>query len=206
MFNPEIGEYELRLAPPATTPQQTNNALSDSSVVDDIRAARIFHQILTKELSPGIGTPEDLITAVTRAGITLPLLPDRPSLTESPTVQLIEEFYDRLVKRVRGRTLVKEMKGLRSEVRKELPRHAIDMHPTLLEEPQHSTLPSPRKRRLGHLGEQNLGPEDAEIAAPAAEKTIEHSLALLFLRLGPPPEPTELDYSPAGHGGGGAQQ
>lgn len=70
-------------------------------------------------------------------------------------------------------------------------------------------LPIPRRipeqlRTL--LYEQPLGPEDAEAAAPAAEQTIEHALARLFLRLGPPPEPTELDYSPAGSGGGGAQQ
>ncbi|MDQ0601940.1 putative nucleotidyltransferase [Streptomyces canus] len=45
-----------------------------------------------------------------------------------------------------------------------------------------------------------------ELEVDAAEQSIERSLAALFLRLGPPPEPTELDYSPAGSGDGGAHQ
>ncbi|WP_329276977.1 hypothetical protein [Streptomyces sp. NBC_01451] len=56
------------------------------------------------------------------------------------------------------------------------------------------------------LRSQPLGHEELEVVAPAAEETIEHTLARLFLLLGPPPEPTELDYTPAGSGGGGAQQ
>lgn len=47
---------------------------------------------------------------------------------------------------------------------------------------------------------------DREAVAPLAEETIEHTLARLFLRLGPPPEPTENHFVPAGNGGGGAQQ
>ncbi|WP_460111572.1 hypothetical protein [Streptomyces sp. YKOK-J1] len=54
--------------------------------------------------------------------------------------------------------------------------------------------------------QQPLDPAATEVAAPAAAESIEHSLASLFLRLGPPPDPTELDYSPAGRGDGGAQQ
>ncbi|WP_329128424.1 hypothetical protein OG727_24200 [Streptomyces caniferus] len=49
-------------------------------------------------------------------------------------------------------------------------------------------------------------PEDVKSAALAAEETVEHTLARLFLRLGPPPESTDVDYIPAGRGGGGAQQ
>ncbi|WP_327674762.1 hypothetical protein [Kitasatospora sp. NBC_00458] len=40
----------------------------------------------------------------------------------------------------------------------------------------------------------------------AAEETLDHTLARLFVRLGPPPEPTGNDYLPAGAGGGGAHQ
>ena len=53
---------------------------------------------------------------------------------------------------------------------------------------------------------QPLGPEEIEDVAPAAEATIDHTLARLFLRLGPPPEASARDYTPAGTGGGGAQQ
>ncbi|MEV7793387.1 hypothetical protein AB0O68_15550 [Streptomyces sp. NPDC087512] len=60
--------------------------------------------------------------------------------------------------------------------------------------------------RLSGLPQRPLEPEDAAAAAPAAEETLESALARLFLRLGPPPEPTELDYTPVGRGGGGAQQ
>lgn len=56
------------------------------------------------------------------------------------------------------------------------------------------------------LRPQPLGPEEAEAVAPAAKETLEDSLARLFIRLGPPPEPTNLDYTPAGRGGGGATQ
>ncbi|MGX1975856.1 hypothetical protein [Streptomyces kronopolitis] len=49
-------------------------------------------------------------------------------------------------------------------------------------------------------------PEDVKAAALAAEETVEHTLARLLLRLGPPPESTDVDYIPAGRGGGGAQQ
>ncbi|MEU0656077.1 hypothetical protein ABZ485_28065 [Streptomyces albogriseolus] len=56
------------------------------------------------------------------------------------------------------------------------------------------------------LRPQPLGPEDAEAVAPAAKATLDDSLARLFIRLGPPPEPTHLDYTPAGRGGGGATQ
>lgn len=49
-------------------------------------------------------------------------------------------------------------------------------------------------------------PEEAACVAPAAEGSIDHALAKLFLQLGPPPEPTENDYAPASNGDGGAQQ
>lgn len=45
---------------------------------------------------------------------------------------------------------------------------------------------------------------DAEDIAPAIA-TLNHALAGLFLRLGPPPDPTEQDFAPVGSGDGGAQ-
>lgn len=53
---------------------------------------------------------------------------------------------------------------------------------------------------------QPFGKEELDAVAPVAEETIEHTLARMFVRLGPPSEPTELNYTPAGSGGGGAQQ
>lgn len=47
--------------------------------------------------------------------------------------------------------------------------------------------------------------ELAEVAV-SSEGSIDHALAMMFIRLGPPPEPTEVDYVPASSGGGGAQQ
>lgn len=48
----------------------------------------------------------------------------------------------------------------------------------------------------------------AELAAVAstAASSIDHALALLFIRLGPPPEETPINFAPASTGGGGAQQ
>ncbi|MER8028559.1 hypothetical protein ABTZ78_06245 [Streptomyces bauhiniae] len=54
--------------------------------------------------------------------------------------------------------------------------------------------------------DQPYASADVKEAAIAAEETIEHALARLFLRLGPPPESTDVDFMPAGRGGGGAQQ
>ncbi|MGW9029138.1 hypothetical protein ACWGQ5_34415 [Streptomyces sp. NPDC055722] len=64
----------------------------------------------------------------------------------------------------------------------------------------------PPSQDPAHLFDQPLGREEIEAVAPIAEETIEHTLARMFMRLGPPPEPTELDYTPSGSGGGGAQQ
>jgi hypothetical protein len=58
----------------------------------------------------------------------------------------------------------------------------------------------------GHRLTQPLNASEAAAVAGIAEETIEHTLARLFLRLGPPPETAEIDYTPAGRGGGGAQQ
>ncbi|MFE6223046.1 hypothetical protein [Streptomyces sp. NPDC057854] len=48
--------------------------------------------------------------------------------------------------------------------------------------------------------------EELAKVADSSEGTIDHALAMMFIRLGPPPEPTEVDYAPASSGGGGAQQ
>ncbi|MFD9503915.1 hypothetical protein [Streptomyces sp. NPDC060035] len=42
----------------------------------------------------------------------------------------------------------------------------------------------------------------ADVAAPAAD-ALNHALARLFLRLGPPPTPSDNDYVPVGGGGDG---
>lgn len=47
--------------------------------------------------------------------------------------------------------------------------------------------------------------ESAEVAR-TSETTLDYALACLFLRLGPPPEPTALDYAPVSSGDGGAKQ
>lgn len=61
-----------------------------------------------------------------------------------------------------------------------------------------------RAERIGHFDEFGRPLADEEPEAAVAGQTIEHSLAALFLRLGPPPEPTGIEYMPAGSGGGGA--
>ncbi|QOV38781.1 hypothetical protein IM697_10605 [Streptomyces ferrugineus] len=53
---------------------------------------------------------------------------------------------------------------------------------------------------------RHLDAEEIRTAAAKAEETIEHTLARLFLRLGPPPESTGLNFSPVESGGGGARQ
>jgi hypothetical protein len=68
-------------------------------------------------------------------------------------------------------------------------------------------------QRLGHTedsrDQEQSGPlstEEAQLVAGAAANTINHTLARLFLRLGPPPEGASGDVMPVSSGGGGAQQ
>ncbi|MDV9188467.1 hypothetical protein R6L23_09610 [Streptomyces sp. SR27] len=65
-----------------------------------------------------------------------------------------------------------------------------------------------RGRQRSPLDEapSQLSSEERSEVASASGASIDHALAMLFIRLGPPPEETELDYAPASSGGGGAQQ
>ncbi|KOU31092.1 hypothetical protein ADK52_03660 [Streptomyces sp. WM6372] len=65
--------------------------------------------------------------------------------------------------------------------------------------PRRSGLPS---RGFVHVESDGYDADDVE---PAAD-TLNHTLARLFLRLGPPPAPTEHDYAPVGGGGDGGAQ
>ncbi|MGP3990804.1 hypothetical protein [Streptomyces sp. 3N207] len=48
--------------------------------------------------------------------------------------------------------------------------------------------------------------EEAAAVGSEAGTSLEYALARLFLRLGPPPEPTAVEYAPASSGGGGTPQ
>ncbi|MEU6071247.1 hypothetical protein ABZ864_44125 [Streptomyces sp. NPDC047082] len=52
----------------------------------------------------------------------------------------------------------------------------------------------------------DLSPAEAEMVVAASAAAINHTLARLFLRLGPPPEGADGDITPVSSGGGGAQQ
>lgn len=54
--------------------------------------------------------------------------------------------------------------------------------------------------------EEPLTGAEAAAVAIASGETLDHALARLFLRLGPPPEPTEADCEPASSGDGGAKR
>lgn len=53
---------------------------------------------------------------------------------------------------------------------------------------------------------EDLSAEDSAAVASTSEQTLDHAMAMLFIKLGPPPEPTENKYAPASNGGGGAEQ
>ncbi|WP_143672367.1 hypothetical protein [Streptomyces sp. OK228] len=53
---------------------------------------------------------------------------------------------------------------------------------------------------------EDLTLDERRLLAAQTASTISHTLALLFLRLGPPPEGASGDASPVTSGGGGAQQ
>jgi len=50
---------------------------------------------------------------------------------------------------------------------------------------------------------RHLDREEKTALAPVAGQTVDHTLAWLFIRLGPPPEPTEMEHEPVGSSGGG---
>ncbi len=54
--------------------------------------------------------------------------------------------------------------------------------------------------------EEPMTPSEAASVAPLSARSLDRALAELFIRLGPPPEPSATDYAPASNGGGGAQQ
>jgi hypothetical protein len=58
--------------------------------------------------------------------------------------------------------------------------------------------------RLGPL--EDLSLDERRRLAAATASTINHTLARLFLRLGPPPAGTSEEFNPVTSGGGGAQQ
>lgn len=51
-----------------------------------------------------------------------------------------------------------------------------------------------------------LTDEEASTVSATSAQSLDHALAMLFIRLGPPPEPSAIDYAPASKGGGGIQQ
>ncbi|WP_372351107.1 hypothetical protein [Streptomyces sp. KL116D] len=59
-------------------------------------------------------------------------------------------------------------------------------------------------READHL--PGLSRTESAEAAPPSAATLDHALARLFLRLGPPPEPTQTDHTPSYSGGGGAHE
>ncbi|MGT2532775.1 DUF6232 family protein [Streptomyces nojiriensis] len=56
------------------------------------------------------------------------------------------------------------------------------------------------------FGEEPLGRRDAEAVASSAGQSLDRTMAWMFVRLGPPPEPTATSYTSVADGGGGAQR
>ncbi|PBC93994.1 hypothetical protein BX281_1867 [Streptomyces sp. Ag82_O1-15] len=50
----------------------------------------------------------------------------------------------------------------------------------------------------------HLSTEDEQLVAERTADAINHTLARLFLRLGPPPESTNGDFAPVSSSGGGS--
>ncbi|MEU8709169.1 hypothetical protein [Streptomyces sp. NPDC048565] len=63
-----------------------------------------------------------------------------------------------------------------------------------------------RTELLKAIAHGPLSYNDASAAAPGSAQSLDHALAMLFIRLGPPPTPSETDNAPASNGDGGARQ
>lgn len=63
-----------------------------------------------------------------------------------------------------------------------------------------------RSELLKAIAHESLSNDEASAAAPYSAQSIDQALAMLFIRLGPPPKPSETGYAPASNGDGGARQ
>ncbi|MEU5243662.1 hypothetical protein AB0G81_06015 [Streptomyces asoensis] len=183
----QSGQFVIRISSSEFSFPTLHQALSETPLGQDITAARRIHRFITRsDPSPTIG---DLWSALFSEGLTerIPLSPD---LTDPALITVA--IFQHLEMRI------EDDPKLQAEVQQ---MHA-DVVAALRPDIARAASSTSRRR----LKDQPLGPEEVEDVAPAAEETIDHTLARLFLRLGPPPEASELDYTPAGRGGGGAHQ
>ncbi|WP_159038826.1 hypothetical protein [Streptomyces sp. NRRL B-1140] len=179
--------YSIRFTSADMPFSMVHQALSDTPLRQDLEAARRIYRFITRnDPKPTLG---DLWSALVSEGLTerVPLGPD---LTDPALVTLA--VFRHLEERVHDDVV------LLNEVQ--------EMQGAVVSALRHDLIAATSSRAKPQLGGQPLGREEIEDVAPAAEETIDHTLARLFLRLGPPPESTTLDYTPAGRGGGGAQQ
>ncbi|MET9141997.1 hypothetical protein [Streptomyces parvulus] len=184
-------QFTIRIAPTDPAFTALHQALSETPLRQDIEAVARIHRFITR--SKPAPTMGDLWSALFSEGLTerIPLSPDltNPALI---TVAIFQHLEMRVADEEPLGSEIRTMQGEVAEALRTEILNALDA--TTVE----------RTRRI--VKGQRLGPEEIENVAPAAEETIDHTLARLFLRLGPPPEANELDYTPAGRGGGGAQQ
>ncbi|MFJ6558134.1 hypothetical protein ACIQNT_38840 [Streptomyces luteogriseus] len=179
--------YNIRFTSADMSFSVVHQALSETPLRQDLEAARRIYRFITRSNpTPTLG---DLWSALVSEGLTerVPLGPD---LTDPALITLA--VFRHLEERVHDDVV------LLNEVQ--------EMQGAVVSALRYDLIAATSSRAKPQLGGQPLGREEIEDVAPAAEETIDHTLARLFLRLGPPPESTTLDYTPAGRGGGGAQQ
>ncbi|MFF0216142.1 hypothetical protein [Streptomyces vinaceus] len=166
---------------------------------EEYAAAKSIHRALTAPYDRPTLTAQDL-----RA-----LLRDEQNNLSSPTAAEgqsvttdIARFYSILASRANDPAEASEILRLRREVLRALESTDLNTDERLYN--RFSQPPIPPDSNI--KPEPQLTAEDVNTVAPAAEVTIESSLARLFLRLGPPPQASEVDFMPAGRDGGGAQK
>ena len=167
----------------------------------DLQAARDVHRLLTRQGGPR-PTYADLWVALAENGVTEGI----PLKDLNDPVEVTKCFYSDLAASVSAEyELWQTVSRLHEEVLE-----ALEGYEGPPSEPPGETSRNKFKQVSTIVPdqpcEQPLGPEDVEAVTLAAKEGIEDTLARVFLRLGPPPEPSRPTDTWAGTGGGGAQQ
>ncbi|MFF3710868.1 hypothetical protein [Streptomyces phaeochromogenes] len=170
----------------------------------ELNVARTLHKAVTEEFAHRAPRPEELWQLLSRFHNVLRM----PTTSEDlDPARYVLGLYWHLRATTRSRNRKMELDTMRRQIADTLGVEEEETDPDLSASgnPVLNQLPVRRPKRKAPQP-QTMRLKDAEAAAPAATTTIDHALARLFIRLGPPPVPTAPDHVPAGSNGGGAQQ
>ncbi|MGW1540637.1 hypothetical protein ACWCPM_10395 [Streptomyces sp. NPDC002309] len=172
----------------------------------DLHVARDLYQVLAREFADRQPRPAELWQLLSRGNHEVQIPTSSEDLDPG---HAILQLYTRLMYTAKSPGRRAELEAMWYEVTRLIGADET-VHTNTDPGDASIVLSIPRRLRLPVSapgdGQPSMRLRDAEAAAPAAAATIDHALARLFIRLGPPPESAPADYAPASSNGGGALQ